>query len=174
MKNQEYFDWLYKLSGMKKGAKHVSYLKLLGFLHSVEFTYTILRDENRAKDGINLRYRFSLCHDDVDEVRVGYPCSVLEMMVALAIRCEENIMDDALMGNRTGQWFWNMLVSLGLSTMTDDRFNEDIADEIISRFLNRQYERNGRGGLFTIKSCRRDLRKVEIWYQLCWYLDTIV
>ena len=33
-------------------------------------------------------------------------CSVLEMMIALAIRCEEHIMDDPDVGNRTGQWFW--------------------------------------------------------------------
>lgn len=42
------------------------------------------------------------------------PCSVLEMIIALAIRLEEHIMDDPDIGNRTGQWFWDMIVSLGL------------------------------------------------------------
>ena len=45
-------------------------------------------------------------------------------------------------------------------------------DDVIKRFLDRDYEPNGKGGLFTIKNCRQDLRKVEIWYQLCWYLDS--
>ena len=58
--------------------------------------------------------------------------------------------------------------------MTDAKFDEDYANEVIGRFLNRQYERNGEGGLFTVEHCNRDLRTVEIWYQMCWYLDEIV
>lgn len=171
---QEYFEWLYDLVGGVQGSRYVSYRKLLEFLHSVEFTYTISRDENRAKDGINLRYRFSLGYDGVLDILEGPPCSILEMMAALAIRCEETIMDDALIGDRTGQWFWNMIVSLGLGSMTDNNFDESYAEDVVKRFLERKYERNGKGGLFTVRDCKRDLRKVEIWYQLCWYLDTIV
>ena len=39
-------------------------------------------------------------------------CSVLEMMVALAICCEETYMDNPNIGNRTGQWFWNMVKNI--------------------------------------------------------------
>jgi hypothetical protein len=101
------------------------------------------------------------------------PCSVLEMMIALAIRCEENIMDDPLIGDRTRQWFWSMISSLGLSGMTDTRFDNKSVDRVLETFLDRDYKPNGEGGLFTIKRCEKDLRKVEIWYQLLWYLDTI-
>ena len=101
------------------------------------------------------------------------PCSVLEMMVALSLRCEEEIMDDPNIGDRTRQWFWGMVVSLGLGAMHDDRFDKKYVDETIERFLKRKYEYDGRGGLFTIKDSNRDLREVEIWYQLCWYLDSI-
>ena len=82
-------------------------------------------------------------------------------------------MDDPKMGDRTGQWFWGMITNLGLGSMTDDRFDEKHVDECVDRFLYRKYERNGRGGLFTIRNCDRDLRKAEIWHQLCWYLDSI-
>jgi hypothetical protein len=99
------------------------------------------------------------------------PCSVLEMMIALAVRCEEHIMDDPNIGNRTGQWFWGMIVNLGLGAVTDERYDARLVDERIGRFLNRDYEPNGRGGLFTVRNCKYDLRDVEIWYQLCWYLD---
>ena len=102
------------------------------------------------------------------------PCSVLEMMIALAIRCEEHIMDDPDVGNRTGQWFWNMIMNLGLGSMTDDQFDKRYAEQVIERFLNREYEQDGEGGLFTVKHCKHDLRTVEIWYQMCWYLDEIV
>ena len=57
--------------------------------------------------------------------------------------------------------------------MTDDRYDEGYALEKIYIFLNREYEPNGKGGLFFIRNCKEDLRNVEIWAQLCWYLDTI-
>jgi hypothetical protein len=95
------------------------------------------------------------------------------MMTALAVRCEETIMDDALFGNRTGQWFWGMIHNLGLSPMTDSNFDKEYVDEVITRFLNREYEPNGKGGLFTVRHCNRDMRTVEIWCQLSWYLDSI-
>ena len=100
------------------------------------------------------------------------PCTMLEMMVALAIKCEE-IMDDASIGDRTGQWFWGMIHSLGLSSMSDRVFDRDYVDDVIARFLDRDYEPDGRGGLFTVRHCSHDLRTVEIWYQLSWYLDSI-
>ena len=111
--------------------------------------------------------------DEVLDILDG-PCSVLEMMIALAIRCEENIMDDPNIGDRTSQWFWGMVVNLGLGSMVDCRFDKQFVDETIRIFLNRKYAPNGNGGLFTIRDCDKDLRKVEIWHQLCWYLDKIV
>lgn len=53
-------------------------------------------------------------------------------------------------------------------------FDERYADKVITRFLNREYEPNGAGGLFRIKDCPYDLRSVEIWYQMCWYFDSIL
>lgn len=175
----EYNEWLFDSVGPHRFAEHSSYWRLITRLHETEFRYSIRNDENRAQDGIDLRYRFALkcgyeySYDFVMECLHG-PCSVLEMMVALAIRCEEHIMDDPDIGDRTQQWFWNMIVNLGLGSMTDDRYDEDFVDRRIETFLNREYEPNGKGGLFTVDNARRDLRNVEIWYQLCWYLNNIV
>lgn len=88
-------------------------------------------------------------------------CSVLEMMIALAIRCEEHIMDDPDVGNRTGQWFWNMIVNLGLGSMNDSKFDRAYIEENVQRFLERKYSRNGAGGLFTVNHSRYDLRKLR-------------
>ena len=173
----EYFEWLYCVVCGERYEGEVSYRKLLTHLHEVEFTYILPMDENRAGNGINLRYRWALDVDeDTDYILdvLDGPCSVLEMMVALALHCEENIMDDPKYGNRTGQWFWGMVNSLGLGAMYDKLYDERYVDEVITRFLNREYERDGRGGLFTIKNCKYDLRDVEIWHQLSWYLSTIV
>lgn len=165
--NDKYFEWLYDLVCGNRYAKGISYRKLLAYLHEVEFTYIISNDANRAEDGIDLRRRFPY------GFALNGPCSVLEMLIALSIRCEESIMDDPKLGNRTGQWFWRMITNLGLGSMSDNRFNEDDVRYIINRFLNREYDPDGHGGLFTVY-CDYDLRDVEIWIQLGWYLNGIM
>lgn len=173
--NDEYFDWLCEVVDSKRFSKQVSYRKLLMHLHNIEFTWFIPYDDNRADDGIMLRRKYALaCHDEELSDYISGPCSVLEMMAALAIRCEESIMDDTLFGNRTGQWFWGMIRNLGLSPMNDSNFDAEFVDDVIARFLNREYEPDGKGGLFTIKNCDHDLRTVEIWRQLSWYLGSIM
>ena len=178
--NNEYFNWMCDIVCSDRFAKDISYRKLLMCLHSINFRYSIRRDSNRADDGISLRYRFALSanyDETLDKDIYHYitgPCSILEMILALAIRCEESIMDNTAFGNRTGQWFWGMITNLGLGSMTDDQFDKLYVEEIIERFIDREYEPNGKGGLFTIRNCDRDLRDVEIWFQLCYYLDNIM
>lgn len=174
--NNSYFEWMSDIVCEDRYSVQISYRKLLMSLHSIVFRYSMSRDANRADDGIDLRYRFAYEHPDIKnaELYLKGPCSVLEMMVALAIRCEESIMDDPSIGDRTSQWFWIMVSNLGLNSMTDSKFDKQYVKRIISRFLNREYDPDGTGGLFIIKDCQQDLRTVEIWYQLCWYLDRIV
>ena len=176
--NEDYFEWLYEGMCGNRYSKNISYRKLLEHLHNTNFRYTISNDKNRASDGIDLRYSFALSQgcEDEPELITDYlkgPCSVFEMMVALAQRCE-SVMDDPKIGDRTGQWFWGMINNLGLGGMNDNRYDEQYVDDVIDTFLDREYKSNGKGGLFTIRNCEYDLREVEIWYQLCWYLDTIV
>lgn len=165
--NDLYFNWLYNKVMLDR-----TYFTLLEYLHSVTFEYLIPMDSNRADDGTDLRYRF--CYEEkYDDAMVATylddrPCSVLEMMVALAIR-EEQIMEDPEVGDRTSLWFMNMLDSLGLYYMTDDYFDRTFVKKAIHDFLHREYGRNGDGGLFTVE-CDRDLRNEEIWYQMSLYL----
>lgn len=178
---KDYFEWLYNLVCKERSHYTVSYKKLFEYLHGVEFVYLIRNDANRAKDGADLRYRFATLEFDeryshnivdiLDEDFGDSSCSVLEMMIALAVRCEETIMDDPKYGDRTSQWFWGMVRNLGIGNMTDDIFDEDYVNHIICDFLNRHYMPDGQGGLFYIRDCDEDLREIEIWTQLCWYLD---
>lgn len=175
--NEDYFEWLYEGMCGNRYSKNISYRKLLEHLHNTNFRYTISNDKNRASDGIDLRYSFALSQgcEDEPELITDYlkgPCSVFEMMVALAQRCE-SVMDDPKIGDRTGQWFWGMINNLGLGGMNDNRYDKQYVNDVIDTFLDREYKSNGKGGLFTIRNCEYDLREVEIWYQLCWYLDTI-
>lgn len=171
----DYFEWMYDLMCEGRFAKSITYRQLFTFLHDVEFVYFVPHDENRAEDGIALRYKYCLLHDREDlEYCLDGPCSVLEMMVALAIRCEERIMSDPAKGDRTAQWFWGMMSSLGLSSMSDSNFNEWLVNDVVTRFLNRKYDPDGKGSLFTIKGWNRDARDAEIWHQLMAYLNTLV
>lgn len=176
--NREYFEWMYQLVCDDKYYRRLPHRKLLSRLHELDFVYLNDMDSNRASDGVDLRYRFGYERNYSTPMVASFlddrSCSVLEMIFALALRCEEHIMSDPEIGNRTGKWFWNMVINLGLGEMCDDKFNMEYTDYVIEKFLNLEYASNGEGGLFTIKHCRHDLRTVEIWYQLCWYLDSVI
>lgn len=168
-----YIDWIY---GKVVGHGY-SYRKLLERLHEIPFIYILPMDENRMEDGLNLRYRFGL-ESGIPQVQIANEldiseCSVLEMMAALAIRCEESIMNDPDAGDRTSRWFMEMLSNLGLAGMDDRRYSQSYVDGHIDIFLHRKYEPDGRGGLFHLEHCTDDLRNVQIWYQMNWYLNEI-
>lgn len=167
-----YFDWICSFVCDKKHSKH-RYHTLLTELQDREFIFSMDMDENRAVDGTNLRRRFEnetgYYHPDFDTA----PCSILEMMVALSIRCEVHIMDDPDIGDRTGEWFWQMIESLGLTAMDNERFQIAYVEEVIDIFLAREYHPSGKGGLFTVPSFGYDMRTVDIWYQMMGYLNSI-
>ena len=172
--NIEYFTWLLSIVQKYSYPQELSFDLLLKHLHRIEFRTVMERDENRAERGLGLRYRFSCDRTDLHDVEyyLDGPCSVLEMMIALAIDIE-SVMDDTSYGDRTSQWFWSMITSLGLNSMTDTRFDREYINERVLIFMNREYEPNGAGGLFTIRNCERDVRDYEIWVQACWYMNTI-
>lgn len=172
-----YFEWLYDWMCADRHHPDTSYRKLMMHLHNTEFTYIIRLDQNRAEDGKSLRYRFA--KSDIVDESVDYileclagPCSVLEMMIALANRCEEDYMDDPAYGDRTRQWFWGMVTNLNLGSMIDTWYDKKRVDDVLYRFLNREYDADGRGGLFRVRNSGIDMREVEIWYQMCYFLGT--
>ena len=171
---RDYFEWMYHLVCNDRRYSKLSYRKLISYLHNVIFVPRMDMDDNRRLDGISFRYRFGFqCgypDDEIQRYLDNKDCSVLEMMISLAFRVEEEIMGNYLYGNRTGQWFWVMIVSLGLGQMDDTKFDENYCNEVIHNFLERNYEPNGKGGLFTLEHPRRDMRDVDIWCQFMWYL----
>lgn len=170
-----YFNWMMDLVHDDRFSK--KYSQLLRHLDNRDFEYMIPLDGNREEDGMDLRYRFgyekSYNRTIITTFLNDRPCSILEMMVALAFRCEEHIMSDPEIGNRTGKWFWGMVFNLGLISMDNANYDPEYVNYVLDRFLNREYKANGEGGLFKVKRFRRDMRLVEIWYQMCWYLNEI-
>lgn len=167
----KYFDWLVAIVSLP-----LDYSFLLRKLYSTEFWWLIPFDAHRADDGIQLRYRFGR-ENGIPDPQIcaeldNFPCSILEMIVALAIRCEEHIMGDENIGNRTSLWIHQMLSTIGLLGYSDNVFDEREVDVILNNFLNRRYERTGEGGLFCIPDLEpdRDMRQTEIWNQMNWYM----
>ena len=164
-----YLDWLSEIA-IPDGHQRDCYQKLMSALYSEDFYWSVSNDENRAEDGEQLRKYYE------DEMGIlcekQGPCSVLEMLIALAIGCENYIMYDPDEGDRTDIWFWGMIENLGLDALDDWAFNYEEFNAIIRRFLDRKYDKDGYGGPFFIENFERDMRKLELWYQLNYYLKS--
>lgn len=173
---REYYEWLCDLA---TGMRHIRqrYHVLLKLLHDTEFIWDFPLDENRAADGVDLRWEFAAEHDipdDAIDATIGRePCSVLEMMVGLANRCENQIMENDAFGSRVSYWFEIMLRSSGLYLETNVGFRDKRYQNTITNLLTRNYDPDGRGGWFYVPGFDRDMRETEIWYQMHAYLETV-
>ena len=173
-----YFDWLChfitdprhsSIEHDPSAGTYETYSRLLHDLYSTDFYWTVFNDGNREQDGLTLRKEYPAMVELGDK-----KCSILEMMIALALRCEENIMDEPEEGNRTATWFWGMISNLGLGEQCDIQYRPAKTEAVLSIFLAREYATNGKGGLFTVHNIDCDMANIEIWYQMCFYLDELL
>ena len=181
MKDQirnDYANWLIGLT-YDWCSKYGSYKKLMEYLYFHEFTSNYSNDENRIQDGIEMRFRFieawprgSYTYHDVYRY-LTEPCNILEVMTALARRCEDHIMGDPDIGDRSGVWFWGMIKNMHLEGMTDEKFDISAVEKKVGNMLSHNYKKNGDGGLFSVRNPDLDMRYAEIWYQMNWHLSEI-
>lgn len=168
-----YFTWLSnKVDWVATPTPSLKHNQLLRTIHSTEFVWTMSGDDNRAAKGLELREEFLY---EIDSLGDPYfdttGVSVLEMLIALA--CDIEFQMDEPMSD----WFWIMLDNLGLAeNYSDSDYLTEVADDtdvidILDRFIWRQYEADGIGGLFPLTHFPRDQSKAEIWYQFHAYLD---
>lgn len=178
--NDGYLHWLMDI--VCHETTRTNYNKLLTYLFNKEFTWTVKMDGNRAVDGVALRSQYGdylISWGDMRERNLfnyyisDKPCSVLEMMVALAIRMS-TMTEEPGNDDRVGEWFWTMVLNLQLNSMDDENYNERRVERAIDIMLNREYDSHGRGGLFLVPDPLRDLRVTDIWYQMSWYLDYVL
>lgn len=168
--NDRYFEWLYSRIGSVRNRNPMrSYWELARQFYTTEFVWFVPNDDNRAQDGIDLRYEFieEWGRDDVDQLWLDLECSFLEMFIALSRRLSFESSGTAY------EWFWKLMQNLEISTYTDDIYEISIAeevDEVLQRINYRTYDPSGRGGLFPIRNPSEDQRQVEIWYQMSTYL----
>jgi hypothetical protein len=158
----EYFNWLCVRVLERNGRM---YYDLLGILHTTEFIWVVPQDSHRAADGIELRNDFLReSYRRNDPNWYAEPCSVLEMLIAFAKRASFQT------GRPTRWWFWEMMSNLQLDQFRLLR-DEDvrIIKDILHRFMCRDYDSHGYGGLFPITITQNDQRDIEIWYQFSEY-----
>jgi hypothetical protein len=154
-----YFEWL--VSQIKVKSDN-SYDGLFERLHQKFFAWTVPNDDNRAGDGIDLRYEFLGERDYAFQFGV----SVLEVLVALSRRVAFNA------GGNASVWAWKLITNLWLHKCTDPltRRKEDRIDDILETLIWRTYSPSGQGGFFPLKRPKEDQTKVEIWYQMSAYI----
>ena len=169
---QAYIEWLCEQVSLDTDINNPEgYLKLAEILYKKEFYTIVPNDENRERDGINLRnYYEEFVGLGVDSSYLSGSCSCLEMMIALAIRMDETT------DETSNRWFWVILRNLGLLAYTNRVYFEEPnsafeIDEILDTMLSRTYSKTGKGSMFPQKkSCQHDMRTTEIWYQMQTYL----
>lgn len=169
--DEAYFVWLYSQVGsVDNKNRSKTYWNLLRIFYGKEFTWLqkIERDENRAQDGRDLRREFlqETKTKTNDRGWLEMPCSFLELLVALAWRLEFQSGEES-----QSTWFWILIDNLGLTECTDTHPpDEIIVNHILDKVMNRDYAKNGAGGLFPLKRATEDQRDVELWYQAEAYL----
>ena len=147
-----------------------NYITVIEMLYNTEFKSSVYEDLNRIIDAKNLRMELY--------GPVIRPISVLEVMIALAKRCHEDIMYGYTIDNKPSSiayWFWVMMENCGLDQLSEwksaypERIKNEF-DSIIGPILDRSYDYNGNGGFFPLHHPEMDQRYCELWYQMNAYL----
>ncbi len=176
-----YFDWITEFT-MEPDicAGGTPYDELLRYLFVKDFSVVdgMADDEIRATDAMELRRRYAdeigselgKSERDIDRIwkSIHGKCSMLELLLQLAIRLDTMVNEDTS-ESMVPMFFAILLENLGLKE-TDSL---EIWDERTDRFLQRKYGADGSGGgLFPLSDAGdRDLRKVSIWYQMNYWLN---
>jgi hypothetical protein len=171
--DEVYFTWLTDRVDFDFGRNNGrTYIGLMEQLHNKEFVWIVPNDDNRLEDADNLRHQFldeTGITNPGDLLRGVPPLSVLEVLLALSMRCAFNG------GGTPPNWAWRLIENLDLHNMADPisprKFSK--IDDILEGLIWRNYEYDGVGGFFPLTHPNDDQREVEIWYQMNAYLDEL-
>lgn len=168
--DEQYFTWLYsQISSVRLKNPSKTWWSLARQLYTTQFVWFIPNDDNRMEDGRLLRHEFVELHDirDPDPNWMDLGCSMLEVLIAISRRLSFEV------DGEPSVWFWHLMDNIDLFKFNDLLYNEEARkeiDETLNRIIFRQYDYDGRGGLFPLRNPTQDQREVELWYQLNAYL----
>lgn len=168
--DEQYLTWLYsRVSPLRLKNPSRTHWGLLRQMYKTQFIWWIPNDDNRMEDGRELRREFLEEEGitNVDRNWLDLGCSMLEMLIALSRRLAFEV------DGESRAWFWHLVEVIELYKFNDKKYNEEaqrIIDETLDRIIWRNYEPDGKGGLFPLRNPSNDQRKVELWYQASAYL----
>lgn len=162
--NDEYFNYLVNI------VKGYNYTNLLRELNKIHFYPLMELDRNRiseAKDNLRSAVDFSPKTEYI---------TILELLISLAIEYDHHVVkyDEP---ESLCTWFWLFISNCNLNIYDDLYFknNKEYSinkiQEWCSMFNNRTYRRDGVGSIFPLRNPPKDMRKTELFYQLCWYIN---
>lgn len=171
-----YYEWLME---MMPGLRE-SYSRLLRMLFDTPFVAEMSQDRNRISDGLELRNRFRISTGALrfinpeDRIELAdKPCGVLEVMISMALRCEEEYMSLGSDGDNVERWIRWMIRSMELEWADDTRFEPGKAEHAILAMIYREYEMDGQGGLFFVPGFHGNMREIELWDQLMIWIEFV-
>lgn len=173
----DYEKYLLRSIGFSKKG----YENLLRYLHEIPYEWDPLVpfDENRGRDGEAQRYYF-FKSIGIKGGNFEYPCSVLEMLVAFAVRFGTDWLgyDEEDMNEHYERVFWLFIHNLGLDEMSDkwEFYHEDYGfyekiDEIIGFWLKREYKNDGIGSIFPLKKRAKGYNRLEMYKQIFEFMN---
>lgn len=165
----DYLQYLIWIGGLQKFRQ---YGRLFEILHNIQFTYILDRDNNRNEDGNDLRedYLIPDCFDkEADKYFYGHWVSVLEMLLALAIRVDDEFIGDPS-EEHPEDFLMEMINNLGLGVYRGEKYRENDVIKIVQKWMNRKFDKGGYGSPFPLKYSCEDQRKIEIWDQMIAYI----
>jgi hypothetical protein len=169
----DYFNFLCKITGTTAPINEQFHWSLF----AKDFTWTLPEDAARAAAGKKLRdafiKRYLKADDDILSVLDG-PCSILEMLIGLAVEIEAFTISEKnhdYEGRYVKATFNELINNLRLNRLAKDEAGHILNDTLLNSWLERTYSRYGDGGLFPIKwkNCP-DQRIRPIWDQALSYL----
>ena len=168
----EYLDWLWDIVSYEKD--HTEYYEAFRLLYDIPYRYVMAWDAHRISDGNKMREQFiydrKYARSRIEQLKTDYDISVLEVIIGMIIRAVE-MWGEGDLEAEVEDIFWDCLDNLGILDYDILDPNErECALACIDDFLDRKYRPNGAGGLFYIPKPAEDLRKVELWMQLSWYM----
>lgn len=130
-------------------------------LYQKNFYPLVGNDDNRGADGKEFRQEYA----DILRVKdINYlkgPCSVFEALLGISRRMEY-IVTLPYETNPVARWFLLLIKNLDLEFYDDNDLDavtiELRNDYILTQWLERDYDRSGKGGIFPLKHPRRSAK----------------
>lgn len=166
-----YFRWVIEQAFATEQSRTM-YGGVLRVLYNTPFTWTMVSDANRAGDASVFRHyeraqqdrkRHKIPQEWLNMWENAAP-SVLEVLVGICERWHQ------FYEYQTQYFFSQLFRNLGLHVYTGENLRisqEQQIRAILDRWLTRQFEPNGKGSPFPLRSpFHLDMRDVDIWGQM--------